>query len=85
MNAEAEFKEALAKPDALNSEVRLLWVGCGKQDFLYQANRQFIDLLKSKGVNVLYHETEGSHVWSVWRGYLNETAPMLFGNNHGQK
>ena len=78
MNAEAEFNEALAKPAALNSRLRLLWVGCGKQDFLYQANRQFVDLLKNKSVNVLYHETEGSHVWSVWRNYLNETAPMLF-------
>jgi enterochelin esterase-like enzyme len=85
MNAEAEFNEALAKPHALNSKLRLLWVGCGKQDFLYQANRQFVDLLKNGGVNMLYHETEGSHVWSVWRRYLNETAPMLFQHNRKKK
>ena len=85
MNAEAEFSEALSKPEVLNSKLRLLWVGCGKQDFLYQANRQFVDMLKSKGVKVLYHETEGSHVWSVWRNYLNETAPMLFMDPRGKK
>lgn len=85
MNADAEFKEALAKPDLLNSRLRLLWVGCGKQDFLYQANCQFVNLLKNKGVNVLYHETEGSHVWSVWRKYLNETAPILFKHDHRKK
>lgn len=78
MNAEAEFKEVLEKPGRLNSNLRLLWIGCGKQDFLYQANRQFVDLLKAKGVSVLYHETEGSHVWSVWRRYLHDTAPLLF-------
>ena len=78
MNAEAEFNEALAKPEVLNSKLRLLWVSCGKQDFLYQANRQFVDMLKSKGITVQFRETEGSHVWSVWRKYLNETAPMLF-------
>ena len=78
MNAETEFGEALSKPEVLNSRLRLLWVSCGKQDFLYQANRQFVDMLKGKGVNVLFRETEGSHVWSVWRNYLNETAPMLF-------
>jgi enterochelin esterase family protein len=78
MNAEEEFSQALSKPDLINSKLRLLWVSCGKQDFLYQANREFVDLLKSKGVNVLFRETEGSHVWSVWRNYLNETAPMLF-------
>jgi enterochelin esterase-like enzyme len=85
MNAESEFNEVLANSESLNSKLRLLWIGCGKQDFLYQANRQFVDLLKSKGVKVLYHETEGSHVWSVWRNYLNETAPMLFKDSRGKK
>jgi enterochelin esterase family protein len=85
MNADAEFQEALAKPDALNTRLRLLWVGCGRQDFLFQANRQFVDLLKNKGVNVLYHETEGSHVWSIWRNYLNETVPLLFKQKKGEK
>jgi enterochelin esterase-like enzyme len=85
MNAEAEFKEALSKPEALNSKLRLLWVSCGKQDFLYQANRQFVDMLKSKDVKVLFRETEGSHVWSVWRNNLNETAPMLFTDLRGKK
>ncbi len=80
MNAETEFGQTLSKPEVLNSKLRLLWVSCGKQDFLYQANRQFVDMLKSKGVKVFFQETEGSHVWSVWRNYLNETAPMLFSN-----
>jgi enterochelin esterase family protein len=78
MNAEAEFSQALSKPEFLNSKLRLLWVSCGKQDFLYQANREFVGMLKSKGVKVLFRETEGSHVWSVWRNYLYETVPMLF-------
>jgi enterochelin esterase-like enzyme len=85
MNAETEFGEALSKPEVFNSKLRLLWVSCGKQDFLYQANRQFVDMLKSKGVKVLFRETEGSHVWSVWRNYLNETAPMLFTDLRGKK
>ncbi len=81
MNAETEFKEAFANSRGLNSNLRLLWIGCGKQDFLYQANLRFVELLGKKGVRVLYHETEGSHVWSVWRNYLNETVPMLFKAN----
>jgi enterochelin esterase family protein len=80
MNAESVFKDALTNPRDINSKLRLLWVSCGKQDFLYQANRQFVAMLKSKDVKVVFHETEGSHVWSVWRNYLNETAPMLFLN-----
>jgi enterochelin esterase-like enzyme len=85
MNAETEFGEALLEPEALNSKLRLLWDSCGKQDFLYQANRQFVDLLRSKGVKVLFRETEGGHVWSVWRKNLNQTAPMLFTDNRGKK
>jgi enterochelin esterase-like enzyme len=85
MNAAAEFSQALSKPALINSRLRLLWVSCGKQDFLYQANREFVNMLKSKGVNVRFRETEGSHVWSVWRNDLNETAPMLFTDLHGKR
>jgi enterochelin esterase-like enzyme len=85
MNAESEFREALSRHKDLNSKLRLLWVACGRQDFLYQANRQFVDLLKSKDINVVFHETEGSHVWSVWRNYLNETAPLLFKDLRGKR
>jgi hypothetical protein len=28
---------------------------------------RFADSLKAKGVNLKYRETEGAHVWSVWR------------------
>ena len=85
MNAEAEFNEALVNPEALDSKLRLLWVACGKQDFLYQANRQFVDMLKSKGVRLQFRDTEGSHIWSVWRKYLNETAQMLFTDSTDKK
>jgi enterochelin esterase family protein len=85
MNAESEFREVLSRHKDLNYKLRLLWVACGRQDFLYQANRQFVDLLKSKNINVVFHETEGSHVWSVWRNYLNETAPLLFKDLRGKR
>jgi enterochelin esterase family protein len=67
-----------ADASALNTKMRLIWIGIGKQDFLHQANRQFTERLTAKGVKFTFRETEGAHVWSVWRNYLNETAPMLF-------
>jgi enterochelin esterase family protein len=78
LDTDATFKDALAAPDTLNSKLRLIWMSCGKQDFLYPANRQFADLLSGKGVHVKFQETEGTHVWSVWRNNLAQTAPMLF-------
>jgi enterochelin esterase family protein len=74
------FKNVLAAPEVANRKLRLLWVSCGKQDFLYQANRQFAGALESAGIKLTYRETEGSHVWSVWRNNLHETAQMLFGS-----
>ena len=57
---------------------RLVWLGCGRQDFLFKNNKEFLDSLTKTGVKVTYHETEGAHVWSVWRNYLHETLPLLF-------
>ncbi len=70
--------QVTAAPAAVNGRLKLLWMSVGREDFLYQANRQFADDLQSAGVKVTYRETAGSHVWSVWRANLNETAPMLF-------
>jgi enterochelin esterase family protein len=78
LKTERTFQTVLADPATANRRLRLLWVSCGKQDFLYQANRPFVDTLTAKGLKVTNKETEGSHVWSVWRKNLNETAPMLF-------
>ena len=78
MDADAVFRDALANPTDINKKLRLLWLSCGRQDFLYEANRQFAESLKVKGVKVMVRETEGAHVWSVWRSNLNESAALLF-------
>jgi enterochelin esterase family protein len=71
----------VADASKADRHLRLLWLSCGKQDFLYQANRRFADELKAKGVRLTYRETEGAHVWSVWRNNLNESAPLLFSDH----
>jgi enterochelin esterase family protein len=78
MDADAVFRDALANPADINKKLRLLWLSCGRQDFLYEANRRFAESLKAKGVKVMVRETEGAHVWSVWRSNLNESAALLF-------
>ncbi len=73
------------KPDEIphvsTGKLKLLWISCGRQDFLYQANKQLSEKLQSEGVRLTYRETEGAHVWSVWRNNLNESAPLLFANH----
>lgn len=56
----------------------LLWIGCGKTDFLIQANRDFMKKLDDNGFKYTYMETEGGHIWRNWRIYLSEFVPLLF-------
>ena len=69
---------ALADPEATNQKLKLLWIGCGKGDFLLQRNEEFIALLKEKNLKHEWQLTEGEHSWPVWRIYLAELAPRLF-------
>ncbi len=65
-------------PEAANKNLKLLWVGCGKQDFLIEGNRAFVEALKQRGIRHVFHETEGAHTWTLWRRYLAEFVPLLF-------
>ncbi len=56
----------------------LYWIGIGKTDFLYQANKDYRKLLDERGYKYEYYESEGGHIWRNWRIYLTEFAPKLF-------
>ena len=71
----AEFPALDAKA---NAQLRLLWIACGTEDRLIDANRKFRDWLKSKEIQYTNVETPGAHVWMVWRRNLAEFASLLF-------
>ena len=65
--------------DAKASEkLRLLWIACGTEDRLIEANRKLIEWLKSKEIRYTWLETGGAHTWMVWRRNLAQFAPLLF-------
>jgi enterochelin esterase-like enzyme len=81
MNAEAQgiyanFDAGLKKQN--DNGFKLYWLGIGKDDFLYKANKEYREKLDSLGVKYTYLETEGGHVWKCWRIYLDEFAQKLF-------
>lgn len=69
---------ALDDSAGTNARLKLLWIACGKNDFLLQRNQDFIALLREKGVRHEWLLTEGDHSWPVWRTYLTDFAPRLF-------
>lgn len=70
--------DALDAATATNRKLKLLWIACGKDDFLLQRNEEFIALLKEKKIKHQWERTPGNHSWPVWRTYLAEFAPKLF-------
>jgi enterochelin esterase family protein len=77
-NVDETFKDLLTNPAGANATFRLIWISCGRQDFLFKNNKEFADTLTERGIKLTYRETKGAHVWSVWRGNLYETLPLLF-------
>lgn len=61
-----------------NEKLRLLWIGCGKEDGLFDGNKKFEEWLTSQGIKHVWKESPGAHSWRVWRRYLAEFAPQLF-------
>jgi len=60
------------------SGYKLYWIGCGKDDFLYDAAQSLVGKLDGAGMEYTYRESTGGHTWSNWRIYLSELAPLLF-------
>ncbi|MFT5470813.1 MAG: enterochelin esterase-like enzyme, partial [Verrucomicrobiales bacterium] len=61
-----------------NAEFNLVWLGCGKDDFLIKRNEFFDGWLSKQGIEHTWKLTEGGHSWPVWRDYLAELLPQLF-------
>jgi len=73
-----DFESVLANSAHINSQLKLLWVGCGTEDTLFQSNMAFADLLSKHKIEHIVRVTGGAHTYAVWQRYLNEVAPMLF-------
>ena len=75
---EESIAVAFSNPSQTNQRLKLLWVGCGKDDSLVKRNEEFIASLKSKGIEHQWHLTDGNHSWPLWRIYLSNFLPLLF-------
>jgi enterochelin esterase-like enzyme len=75
---EKQFDAVLSTSDATNSKLKVLWIGCGREDSLFERNEKFATMLKSKGIRNTWRATDGNHTYTYWRKYLAEFAPLLF-------
>jgi enterochelin esterase family protein len=77
---EDEHKTTLDDAE-LKKGLRLIWFGCGKDDFLVQTSNATVDMLRKHKFEVASKESGGGHTWLNWRDYLSEFAPLLFKGN----
>lgn len=56
----------------------LFWIGIGKDDFLYEANRDFVRRMEGLRLPYVYHESTRGHLWCNWRQYLVEYTQKIF-------
>lgn len=75
---ETRFKPLLDDPTGTNKKLKLLWIGCGRQDFAFERNQKLSELLTAHRIKNTFHATEGLHNFAIWRRYLVEVAPLLF-------
>jgi enterochelin esterase family protein len=72
------FSAMVSQPDATNAKFKLLWLGVGKDDFLYQPAFNFMNYLTDKKLEHKTLVTEGGHTWMNARHYLAETLQLYF-------
>lgn len=61
----------------LNRRLKVFYHACGKSDFLYNANKRFVDGLTEARVRHIYREMEGAHTWPIWKACLAEILPLI--------
>lgn len=61
----------LASPEKIKA-LPFLYIDCGTEDFLFQNNRDFIDLLLEKRVVHEFRELPGRHEWKFWNAQVEE-------------
>jgi enterochelin esterase-like enzyme len=79
IETQSPWKKLLANPEQTKKNLRLLFLGAGQQETpMLPLGKRLVKLFKEKGINAVWADYPGGHVFSVWRNHLNYTAPMLF-------
>lgn len=73
-NNEVFFKNI----EQANKNLKLFWIGVGREDMLYNVNKEYMALLDEKKIKYESYFTDGGHTWMNVKHYLSVIAPKLF-------
>ncbi len=78
LNVKTSYNGIMADAAKFNGGIKLLWLGIGSADSLYGGVKAAHDAMTAAGINHVWMESSGGHVWTEWRKYLADFAPRLF-------
>jgi enterochelin esterase family protein len=62
----------------VNRKLKVMWLGCGTDDFAYPGMKSLHELLEKKNIKHVWNESGAGHSWPNWQTYLSKYAPLLF-------
>ena len=75
---ETQFKALLENSSETNGKLKLLWMGCGEQDEIFNRTVRLDEILNAHKIHHTFVRLEGRHNYAVWRKCLAQVAPLLF-------
>lgn len=76
-------KELIRRRQAAGQAIPKIYMACGDQDGLLEANRQMVDFLRRSGVDVTFEVGPGGHEWDFWDAYIRRAIDWLPTENGG--
>ena len=61
------------------ADIPQIYLACGTEDTLIEANRDFRDFLESESADYIYEEGPGVHNWEFWNEYLDRGLKAVLG------
>ena len=77
---EKTLADVAANAKNVNAQLKLFWIGVGTEDGAMAGAKRTSEFLNSAGIKHTFKTSPGAHTWIVWRKYLNEVAPQLWGS-----
>lgn len=72
----AEWEKA--DPAMINQKLKVLWLGCGNEDFAFNGMKGLHDMFDQKKIKHVWNESGAGHSWPNWQVYLSKYAQLLF-------
>ncbi len=75
--SDKDYRALIRNLKAEEAEIPKIYLCCGTEDFLLQANRDYRDFLQEEQIDFTYEEGTGSHDWDFWDTYIKRVLDWL--------